>query len=496
MALAYNDVIDKKDSLDFRTQAFIGGNYVDSISGKTFESISPVDGKIITNIAECDVEDINKAVIAAREVFEKGSWSRMAPSKRKKILFNFADLMKKNILELGILETLNMGKPITRATGDIAACINCTKWYAEAIDKIYDDVAPTGDNIIATITREPIGVVGAVTPWNYPLLMACWKFAPALATGNSFILKPAEQSPLSALRIAELAVEAGMPEGVFNVVPGFGPTAGKALGMHMDVDKLGFTGSTEVGRYFLSYSGQSNMKRVSLECGGKSPNIIFADAPDLDHAAKMAADGMFGNSGQVCDAPSRLLIEKSIKDEFLEKVSEYSKPWMPDDPFKPETLMGSIVDKTQTERILDYIDTGKSEGANVLTGGEQVKQDSGGYYISPTILKDVKNDMKVAKEEIFGPVLCSIDFENEDDALQIANDTSYGLNAIIWSNDLNKVHKLAKRIKSGKVLINSLSDGDMSLPHGGYKQSGFGRDKSLEALDQYTQSKLTLIETR
>ena len=496
MALAYNDVIDKKDSLDFRTQAFIGGNYVDSTSGKTFESISPVDGKVITNIAECDVEDINKAVIAAREVFEKGSWSRMAPSKRKKILFNFADLMKKNILELGILETLNMGKPITRATGDIAACINCTKWYAEAIDKIYDDVAPTGDNIIATITREPIGVVGAVTPWNYPLLMACWKFAPALATGNSFILKPAEQSPLSALRIAELAVEAGMPEGVFNVVPGFGPTAGKALGMHMDVDKLGFTGSTEVGRYFLSYSGQSNMKRVSLECGGKSPNIIFADAPDLDHAAKMAADGMFGNSGQVCDAPSRLLIEKSIKDEFLEKVSEYSKPWMPDDPFKPETLMGSIVDKTQTERILDYIDTGKNEGANVLTGGEQVKQDSGGYYISPTILKDVKNDMKVAKEEIFGPVLCSIDFENEDDALKIANDTNYGLNAIIWSNDLNKVHKLAKRIKSGKVLINSLSDGDMSLPHGGYKQSGFGRDKSLEALDQYTQSKLTLIETR
>ena len=496
MALAYNDVIDKKDSLDFRTQAFIGGNYVDSTSGKTFESISPVDGKIITNIAECDVEDINKAVIAAREVFEKGSWSRMAPSKRKKILFNFADLMKKNILELGILETLNMGKPITRATGDIAACINCTKWYAEAIDKIYDDVAPTGDNIIATITREPIGVVGAVTPWNYPLLMACWKFAPALATGNSFILKPAEQSPLSALRIAELAVEAGMPEGVFNVVPGFGPTAGKALGMHMDVDKLGFTGSTEVGRYFLSYSGQSNMKRVSLECGGKSPNIIFADAPDLDHAAKMAADGMFGNSGQVCDAPSRLLIEKSIKDEFLEKVSEYSKPWMPDDPFKPETLMGSIVDKTQTERILDYIDTGKNEGANVLTGGEQVNQDSGGYYISPTILKDVKNDMKVAKEEIFGPVLCSIDFENEDDALKIANDTNYGLNAIIWSNDLNKVHKLAKRIKSGKVLINSVSDGDMSLPHGGYKQSGFGRDKSLEALDQYTQSKLTLIETR
>jgi len=496
MALAYNDVVEKRNAIDFKTQAFIDGHYVDATTGKTFESISPVDGKLITNVSECDIDDINKAVKAAREVFEKGSWSRMAPSKRKKILFNFADLMKRNILELGILETLNMGKPISTATGDIAACINCTRWYAEAIDKIYDDVAPTSDNLLATITREPLGVVGAVTPWNYPLLMACWKFAPALATGNSFILKPAEQSPLSALRVAELAIEAGMPEGVFNVVPGFGPTAGKALGMHMDVDKLGFTGSTEVGRYFLSYSGQSNMKRVSLECGGKSPNIIFADAPDLDHAAQMAADGMFGNSGQVCDAPSRLLVQKSIKDEFLEKVVNYSKPWMPDDPFNPETLMGTIVDKTQTEKILNYIDTGKSEGASVIAGGDQVKQDTGGYYINPTVFKDVKNEMTVAKEEIFGPVLCAIDFENEDDALQIANDTNYGLNAMIWSNDLNKVHKLAKRIKSGKVLVNNLSDGDMSLPHGGFKQSGFGRDKSLEALGQYTQSKLTLIEIK
>ena len=496
MALAYNDVVEKRNAIDFKTQAFINGNYVDATTGKTFESISPVDGKLITNVSECDIEDINKAVKAAREVFEKGSWSRMAPSKRKKILFNFADLMKRNILELGILETLNMGKPISTATGDIAACINCTRWYAEAIDKIYDDVAPTSDNLLATITREPLGVVGAVTPWNYPLLMACWKFAPALATGNSFILKPAEQSPLSALRVAELAIEAGMPEGVFNVVPGYGPTAGKALGMHMDVDKLGFTGSTEVGRYFLSYSGQSNMKRVSLECGGKSPNIIFADAPDLDHAAQMAADGMFGNSGQVCDAPSRLLVQKSIKDEFLEKVVNYSKPWVPDDPFNPETLMGTIVDKTQTEKILSYIDIGKSEGASVIAGGDQVKQDTGGYYISPTVFKDVKNEMTVAKEEIFGPVLCAIDFENEDEALQIANDTNYGLNAMIWSNDLNKVHKLTKRIKSGKVLVNNISDGDMSLPHGGFKQSGFGRDKSLEALGQYTQSKLTLIEIK
>ena len=496
MSLDYNEVIEKRSAIDIKTQAFINGNFTEAVTGKTFENVSPVDGKIIANVAECSTDDVNKAVKAAREVFEKGSWSRMAPSKRKKILFDFADLMNKNILELGVLETLNMGKPISNATGDIAACINCTRWYAEAIDKIYDDIAPTSDNLIATITKEPLGVVGLVTPWNYPLLMACWKFAPALATGNSVILKPAEQSPLSALRAAELAMEAGIPEGVFNVIPGYGPTAGKALGVHMDVDKLGFTGSTEVGKYFLSYSGESNMKRVSLECGGKSPNIIFADAPDLDHAAQMAADGMFGNSGQVCDAPSRLLIQKSIKDVFLEKVVNYSKPWMPSDPFDPETLMGTIVDKTQTEKIMGYIDKGKSEGANIITGGKQVMQDTGGYYISPTIFKDVKNDMTVAKEEIFGPVLCAIDFENEDEALEIANDTLYGLNAMIWSNDLNKVHKLAKRIKSGKVLINNISDGDMSLPHGGFKQSGFGRDKSLEALGQYTQTKLTLIEIK
>ena len=496
MALNYEDVIKTKDSISFKNQAFINGKYVNSLSEKVFEDISPVDGGLVTSVAECDVDDVNDAVKAARYVFEKGSWSRMAPNKRKKILFKFADLIKKNILELGILETIDMGKPISAATGDIAACVACLNWYAEAIDKIYDDVAPTRDNIIAMITKEPLGVVGAVTPWNYPLLMAFWKIAPALATGNSFILKPAEQSPLSALRVSELAMEAGIPEGVFNVVPGFGPTAGKALGMHMDVDKLGFTGSTEVGKLFLKYSGDSNMKRVSLECGGKSPNIIFADAPDLDVAAKQAADGMFFNSGQVCDAPSRLLIERSIKDEFIEKLIEYSKPWMPNDPFHPDTSMGSMVDKNQASRVLDYIETGKNEGAQIVTGGEQVNKDTGGYYIAPTIFKDVNNSMKIAKDEIFGPVLCAIDFEGEKEALKIANDTDYGLNAIIWSNDLNKVHKIAKRIRSGKILVNSMSDGDMSVPHGGYKQSGFGRDKSLEAMGQYTQTKLTWIELK
>ena len=264
----------------------------------------------------------------------------------------------------------------------------------------------------------------------------------------------------------------------------------------MDVDKLGFTGSTEVGKLFLQYSGQSNMKRVSLECGGKSPNIIFSDAPDLDFAAKMAAEGMFGNSGQVCDAPSRLLLQKSIKDEFLEKLIDYSKPWIPDDPFKPDTLMGTIVDETQTQRIMSYIKDGKNEGANIIHGGDQTKIDTGGFYINPTIFEGVNNSMKIAKEEIFGPVLSIIDFENEDEATKIANDTHYGLNAMIWSNDLNRVHKMAKNIKSGKVLVNSMSDGDMSVPHGGFKQSGFGRDKSIEAMHQYTQTKLTWIELK
>ena len=496
MALAYKEVLDVKDNISFKNQAFINGNFVNSVSNKMFENISPVDGKVVTTVSECDVEDVDIAVKAARNVFEKGSWSRMAPAKRKKILFNFSDLIKKNILQLAILETLDMGKPISLATGDIAACASCLRWYAEAIDKLYDDIAPTRNEIIAMISREPLGVVGAVTPWNYPLLMAFWKIAPALATGNSFILKPAEQSPLSAIRVAELAMEAGIPEGVFNVLPGFGPTAGKGLGCHMDVDKLGFTGSTEVGKLFLQYSGQSNMKRVSLECGGKSPNIIFSDAPDLDFAAQMAAEGMFGNSGQVCDAPSRLLLHKTIKDEFIEKLLKHSKVWIPDDPFKPDTLMGTIVDETQTKRIMSYINDGKNEGANIIHGGDQARLDTGGFYINPTIFEGVNNNMKIAKEEIFGPVLSIIDFENDEEATSIANDTHYGLNAMIWSNDLNRVHKMAKNIKSGKVLVNSMSDGDMSVPHGGFKQSGFGRDKSLEAMQQYTQTKLTWIELK
>jgi gamma-glutamyl-gamma-aminobutyraldehyde dehydrogenase/4-guanidinobutyraldehyde dehydrogenase/NAD-dependent aldehyde dehydrogenase len=335
--------------------------------------------------------------------------------------------------------------------------------------------------------------VGAVVPWNFPLLMAAWKFAPALAAGNSVVLKPAEQSPLSALRVAELALEAGVPPGVFNVVPGFGESAGQALGRHMDVDALAFTGSTEVGKLFLKYSAESNMKIVSLECGGKTPNIVFADTPDLDTAAQGAADGIFYNSGQVCDAASRLIVEDKIHDVFLAKVTALAKNYAPGDPLDEKTQMGSMVDATQTKRVLGFIEKGKAEGAALTLGGRQVRQETGGFYIEPTIFDGVENRMTIAREEIFGPVLSTILFKTPEEAVKLANDSKYGLEANLWTNDLTKAHKIARSLRAGTVTINSRDGGGIEVPFGGYKQSGFGRDKSLHALDKYTQLKTTYI---
>ena len=411
------------------------------------------------------------------------------------MLVRFAELIQKNANELALLETLDMGKPILMARhGDLRAVTECVRWYGEAIDKLYDEIAPTPRDALALITREPIGVVGAVVPWNFPLLMAAWKFAPALATGNSVVLKPAEQSPLSALRIAELAVEAGIPPGVFNVVPGFGETAGQALGRHMDEDALAFTGSTEVGKLFLKYAAESNMKSVSLECGGKTPNIVFADAPDLDDAAKGAADGIFYNSGQVCDAASRLLVEDSIHDEFLSKVAAFAKRYQPGDPLNERTQMGSMVDATQTRRVLDFIDAGKNEGAKLALGGKQVRQETGGYYIEPTIFDGVDNQMSIAREEIFGPVLSTITFRTEEEAIKLANDSKYGLEANLWTNDLSKAHSMARALRAGTVTVNTRDGGGIEVPFGGYKQSGYGRDKSLHAFHKYTQLKTTYIK--
>jgi gamma-glutamyl-gamma-aminobutyraldehyde dehydrogenase/4-guanidinobutyraldehyde dehydrogenase/NAD-dependent aldehyde dehydrogenase len=480
--------------LGFRDKAFIGGAFVPAASGATFDCVTPIDGRLIAKIASCDAEDIDRAVKAARAAFDKGVWADSAPKTRKRTLIKLAELIQKNADELALLETLDMGKPIANArNADLRAVAECVRWYGEAIDKIYDEIAPTPKSALALITREPLGVVGAVVPWNFPLLMAAWKFAPALAAGNSIVLKPAEQSPLSALRVAELAIEAGIPPGVFNVVPGFGETAGQALGRHMDVDALAFTGSTEVGKLFLRYSGESNMKTVSLECGGKTPNIVFADSPDLDAAAAGAADGIFYNSGQVCDAASRLLVEEKIHDAFLDKVTKLAQAYQPGDPLDEKTKMGAMVDAAQTKRVLSYIGKGREEGAKLAAGGKQVRQETGGFYIEPTIFDRVENRMTIAREEIFGPVLSTITFKTAEEAVKIANDSVYGLEANVWTNDLTKAHRIARALRAGTVTINNRDGGGIEVPFGGYKQSGFGRDKSLHALEKYTQLKTTYI---
>ncbi len=480
--------------ISFRDKAFIGGLFVPSATGKTFDNISPLDGRVLVKIAAGDTEDIDRAVKAARAAFEAGVWADQAPKARKRVLVKLAELIQKHANELALLETLDMGKPILNArNGDVRAVAECVRWYGEAIDKLYDEIAPTPKTALALITREPLGVVGAVVPWNFPLLMAAWKFAPALAAGNSVVLKPAEQSPLSALRVAELAVEAGVPPGVFNVVPGFGESAGQALGRHMDVDALAFTGSTEVGKLFLKYSAESNMKIVSLECGGKTPNIVFADTPDLDTAARGAADGIFYNSGQVCDAASRLIVEDKIHDVFLAKVTALAKSYEPGDPLDEKTQMGAMVDATQTKRVLGFIEKGKAEGATLALGGRQVRQDTGGFFIEPTIFDRVENRMTIAREEIFGPVLPTIVFKTPEEAVKLANDSKYGLEANLWTNDLTKAHRIARSLRVGTVTINNRDGGGIEVPFGGYKQSGFGRDKSLHALDKYSQLKTTYI---
>ena len=479
--------------LSFQGQAFIEGRYVPARSGKTFSCINPATGQHLTNIAACDSADVEFAVARARAAFESGSWSRMAPRDRKKRLAAFADLIDAHLQELALLETLDMGKPIRDSLAvDLPLSSQCIRWYAEAIDKVYDEIAPTAPSAVSLIRREPLGVVAAVVPWNFPLLMAAWKMGPILAAGNSLILKPAEQSSLTAIRIAELASAAGIPDGVFNVLPGYGETAGQALGLHMDVDAIAFTGSTEVGKLFLQYSGRSNMKRIGLECGGKSPNIVLADAPDLDAAATAAAWGIFYNQGEVCNAGSRLIVEQSVKDQVVEKVTAVGQAMKVGDPLDPDTEIGAMVDSRQTDRVMDYIAQGQQQGARLRLGGNRVHEDKG-CFIAPTLFDDVTNDMTIAQEEIFGPVLATIAARDIDEAVKIGNDTTYGLAAAVWTRDINKAFKASSALRAGVVWVNCFDHGDISSPFGGFKQSGFGRDKSLHALEKYTELKATWI---
>ena len=493
--LTLSDWESKAAQLKIEGRAFVNGAYVSAVADTVFECISPVDGRFLANVASCDAADADHAVKVARATFDAGVWSRSSPVSRKQAMLRFADLLDQNAEELALLETLDMGKPISDALNvDVPCASDAIRWSGEAIDKIYDEVAATPHDQLGLVTREPIGVVAAIVPWNFPLMMACWKLGPALASGNSVILKPSEKSPLTALRIAQLAVDAGIPAGVFNVLPGYGHTIGKALAVHMDVDTIVFTGSTRIAKQLLIYSGESNMKRVWLEAGGKSPNIVFADAADLHAAAESAAAAIAFNQGEVCTAGSRLLVERSIKDTFLAMVIDALKGWTPGNPLDPETNVGALVDTQQMNNVLAYIEAGHKDGAQLVIGGERVLQETGGTYVQPTIFDGVSNAMRIAQEEIFGPVLSVITFDSVEEAISIANDSQYGLAAAVWTADISKAHLTAKALRAGSVWINQYDGGDMTAPFGGFKQSGNGRDKSLHAFDKYTELKATWIK--
>ncbi|OCP00529.1 MULTISPECIES: aldehyde dehydrogenase [unclassified Ensifer] len=489
------DKIDQLRNLPVAGQKlFIGGRWQESLSGQSLAVVSPIDGKHLTTIADAVASDVDAAVRAARAAFEKGSWSKAAPAARKKVLTRIAEIIEAQALELAVLGVRDNGTEISMALkAEPGSAAGTFRYYAEALDKVYGEIAPTAENILGLVHREPIGVVAAIVPWNFPLMIGAWKIAPALAAGNSVVLKPAEGASLSLLRLAEICAEAGLPEGVLNVVTGRGVTTGEAIGLHGDIDVLAFTGSGGVGRRLLEYSARSNLKRVYLELGGKSPNVVFADAPDLDQAARISAYGIFRNSGQVCVAGSRLLVERSIHETFAEKVAAIAASMKVGDPLLLATEAGAISSEAQLQKNLDFVRDAESEGARLRWGGKRILAETGGCYMQPTVF-DVQPDMKLAKEEVFGPVLAVIPFDDEADALRIANATDYGLASAVWTANLSRAHRMVRGIRAGVVHVNTYGGADNTVPLGGVRQSGNGHDKSLHALDKYTDLKTAWIQ--
>lgn len=483
--------IEQASQISYEGRNFIDGAFRDAQSGARFEKINPANGEVAASVARSAVADVDAAVASARKAFKSGVWSRMAPRARMDVLYRHAALIREHALDFALLDTLDMGKPIMdMINSDVPGSANCFQYFAETIDKIDGQVTSTAASEFHYILRQPLGVVGCITPWNYPLMMAAWKVAPALAAGNTVVLKPAEQSPHSATLLARLFMEAGGPAGVFNVVQGLGHEAGKALALHMDVDKIGFTGSVEVGKLMLVYAGQSNMKRVTTECGGKSPQIVLSDVPDLDTAVSYAVNGIYGNQGEVCNAGSRLLVDEKIHDDFVHRFIEKGKSaFAPGDPLDPRTNMGPLVTREQQSRVLSYIEKGKQEGAHMALGGAVSDQLQAGAYVAPTLFTGVNNNMTIAREEIFGPVAGIIPVKGLSDAIEIANDSIYGLAASIWTRDVSTAHKAARDLEAGVIWVNCFDHGDMTQPWGGFKQSGNGRDKCFETMMHHTQTK-------
>ncbi|MEV6833995.1 aldehyde dehydrogenase [Streptomyces sp. NPDC051133] len=463
--------------------------------GGTFAVVSPRDGRTLTEVADAGAAEVDAAVAAARRAFDHGPWPRLSPADRGRVLVRLAGLLEEHRAELALTVSLEMGKPITDAHDiELRAVVNTFRWYGQLADKLTDESPHTAPDALALVTREPAGVVGAVVPWNFPLTLAGWKIAPALAAGCTVVLKPSEHSPLSALLLGRLALEAGLPPGVLNVVNGDGPVAGRALGLHPGVDVLAFTGSTAVGRHFLRYAADSNLKRVWLELGGKSPNIVLPDAPDLDRAAATAAWGIFFNQGEMCTAPSRLLVHSSIADQVTEAVVERARTLRVGDPLDPATEMGALAGEQHLGRVLDHIRTGGDDGARLRTGGARTLTETGGTYLEPTVFDRVAPDSRLAREEIFGPVLSVLAFDDLDQAVDLANATEYGLAAALWTSDLSTAHRVSRALRAGTVWVNCYEEGDLTVPFGGMKQSGNGRDKSPHALEKYTELKTTWIQ--